>query len=236
MKYISVTYKIGILVSLLFWVGCKEDNKTYAPIQLNFSRVDVKVGVTALLQVSGSENFTTELSNDRIVALSVSNGVVHITGIKVGSTTLTVTGEGGDQQTCTITVVENAQLETDFIKDETSRIEGWRDVSIKMDAQEGGVFSMQKDVNALGVSALGSVTYDYSWVDDEDSFFRASALGTFTSSGILDDGLVVYKESGQDIQYLISEKVEIKQIKNGKVWLVFQFPGRRDIRIVTDAF
>ena len=53
MKYISVTYKIGILVSLLFWVGCKEDNKTYAPIQLNFSRVDVKVGVTALLQVSG---------------------------------------------------------------------------------------------------------------------------------------------------------------------------------------
>ena len=28
MKYISVTYKIGILVSLLFWVGCKEDNKT----------------------------------------------------------------------------------------------------------------------------------------------------------------------------------------------------------------
>lgn len=220
------------LIFLITAISCKDEKKETGTLSLNIYQLQVPVDGLAIVRVSGVETFVTEFTTSGLVDTEISGTIIRITGVKTGSTTMTVKSVNGESKTCFIIVIPS-QDETNFTSNETPRIEGWRSTTVYTESVSGSLFSRQKDVNALGETRSGNTTFEYAVLGDESTLFRASVSGDYTDLSELQDGLVVLKEDGQ-VQYLIANKVLVSRYDDNKVWLTFKFPDRKDIRLVTE--
>lgn len=235
LKYTMIrkTVWFSTLIILFATLSCKDDKKDTGSLSLNVSQLQVPVDGLALVRVSGVESFAVEFTTSGLVDAVVSDMTIRITGIKTGSTTMTVKASNGGSKTCLITVTPSSE-ETDFTNSETPRIEGWKSTTVYTESQPGSTFSRHKNANALGETKNGNTTFEYAVLGDDFNFFRASASGNYTSASVLEDGLVVIQENGQ-MQYLIANGVKVNRYSKNKVWLTFKFPDRKDIRLVTEV-
>lgn len=228
-SYVSRNIFLIVLLCASLFYSCKDEDK---PFGLSLSNLQLYQNETKEITVSGEGDFTTSLSDPLVVNLKVDGTVIRITGVRIGTTQLTVKMSSGEEKTCAITVVEN-QLDADLTKNPTTRIE-WGSTVYYPEEKEGYTFSIQTGVDALGMSAINTVSYDFSVMGDTNSWIRVSASGDFTKAGNLSDGLVVIQKPGNQPECLIATQTILKQVKDGKTYLILYFPDTV-VRIVTSA-
>ncbi|MCP9612658.1 hypothetical protein [Coprobacter tertius] len=124
-----------------------------------------------------------------------------------------------------------------FTDDNTPRIEGWKSNTVYMNAKTGDISSMEIGRDAAGNETGENLTrtYEFSNLNNNSDFFRASAKGDFSKQGSLSEGYIAIRESGGETDYLIAQKTTIEKTANGQIWLLFSFKDHDDIRIVTES-
>ena len=107
MKTVKSIYVLMTACVVLFFAGCKDDEKDPVNPTLSQSSVSVKQEATATVNITGGEApYTAVSSATGTATVSVSSNTLTVTGVAVGSATVTVTSKDNGKATLSVTVTE----------------------------------------------------------------------------------------------------------------------------------
>lgn len=218
---------VGCMLSLLLLYACQDTEEEFG---LSENKKEILLNETFELSVKGTNSYIIGLSDENIVEYAEKGNLIIIKGVGVGATTMTVTASNGLKKTCFIIVRED-ELDVNFVENATPRIEWNTDVPYS-DTQDGFLFIARNLQDAFGGFNMGAKTYEYSLMDNPESYYSVSAYGNFSEIGELSDGLVIFHD-GNGMKYYKADKVILKQIKSGQNYLIFYLSNNITVRVVT---
>lgn len=126
-KFSSITCLSLVLSVLTFaFISCSDDDDdNKSNFKFNPDKVEVEIGKTAEVSVSGGTvPYTVASSDSKIATVSIDSSKIKITGVKVGKATILVTDKEKKTGSIAVTVVKNL----DFDKKTVSLTTGKEDV------------------------------------------------------------------------------------------------------------
>jgi len=99
--------KIGLLISLLLLIGCGGKDPIELPITPEFSQSHVTLEESKMVEVmilAGTPSYVVISAAPTIATATVSGSKISISGVKAGTTTLTVTGSDQGKANIAVTV------------------------------------------------------------------------------------------------------------------------------------
>lgn len=226
----------SLLLCLALFFACTPDKGIDANrFAIQPDALTVVEGETAVITVSGGTDFDITTDNSNAACTKNSDATISVTGVKVGTCTLTVT-KGSESLSCTITI-ERSAAQKDFLIYATPRVENWLAETLNTETTPGLQVTCEKGIDASGWELDPNATAYGFYFTETGQFLRISAEGDFTARGTLTNGIVALRDNNNSaVEYILCEKVTIDKVSSGKIWLTASMPSHADIRIVTETF
>ncbi len=230
------TWLIAAMTCLTLFFACTPDKGINANLfAINPDVLTVAESETAIIAVSGGTDFDISTDNGNAACTKNSDATISVTGVKVGSCTLTVT-KGDESLTCQITI-ERSAAQKDFLIYATPRVENWLSETLNTETTPGLQVSCEKGIDASGWERDDNTTAYGFYFTETGQFLRLSAEGDFSARGTLNNGIIALRDNNNSaVEYILCEKVSIDKVSGGKLWITASMPSRSDIRIVTETF
>ena len=227
---------IAAIAGITLFAACNPDKGIDANrFAIQPDALTIVEGETATITVSGGTDFDISTDNSNAACTKNSDATISVTGLKVGTCTLTVT-KGTESLTCSITINRSA-AQKDFLIYATPRVENWLAETLNTETTPGVQVSCEKGIDASGWERDDNTTTYGFYFTETGQFMRLSAEGDFTARGSLSNGIVALRDNNNSIvEYILCENVSIEKVSDGKVWIIASMPSRPDIRIVTETF
>lgn len=197
----------------------------------------MKVGEELTLSMPSSTQYGIT-ANGSAVEYLCSGNRLKVTAIKEGQTDLTVVTDRADEScNYTFRVAKNA-YQIGFTVISRPRVEAWKGETLSTADTPGLQVTYERGIDVAGGSASSDVrTYGFIFPATGE-FLRLSARGDFSCKGTLSDGIAALRTSADaPIEYFACEAVSVEKVNDeGKIWMIFSFANRADIRVVTEPF
>lgn len=114
LKKISSLFFLSLVALSITFTSCDKDDDNDKGLKFNPGKIEVEIGKTATVTVSGgAEPYTVLAKDQKIATAKADKNVITITGVSKGATTITVTDKNKINGTISITVKESAGLNLD---------------------------------------------------------------------------------------------------------------------------
>lgn len=227
---------IATIAGIALFTACTPDKGINANLfAIQPEALTIVEGETATITVSGGTDFDISTDNSNATCIKNSDATISVTGLKVGTCTLTVT-KGNESLSCKITI-ERSAAQKDFLIYATPRVENWLAETLNTETTPGLQVSCEKGIDASGWERDDNTTAYGFYFTETGQFLRLSAEGDFTTRGTLSNGIVALRDNNNStVEYILCEKVSIEKVSGGKIWIIASLPSHPDIRIVTETF
>lgn len=227
----NIIASLALVMLTMLVVACQPDKNLD-----NFSlscgdKLTLRENDTDLIEVIAGGDFVITTSNNCALCTKEAN-YIRVKAIKVGTCMLTVTAEGGDQLTCTITV-EKSSAQKDFLVFSDPRVENWKETPVYVEKTDGLQVTCEKGIDVAGYSSPQTTTYGYYFVESGE-FCRLSASTDFATKGEYEGGIVAIGDADNNTRYYLCERVSVLKVSNGRAWIEASIDMRTDLRMVVE--
>lgn len=134
---------IATIASIALFTACTPDKGINANLfAIQPEALTIVEGETATITVSGGTDFDISTDNSNATCVKNSDATISVTGLKVGTCTLTVT-KGNESLSCKITI-ERSAAQKDFLIYATPRVENWLAETLNTETTPGLQVSCEK--------------------------------------------------------------------------------------------